>query len=119
MNWNPGLLNQLTSTKPDLDKAMKSVLESDFNVRYKCGELGKDLGEICYVPDGYAVSILIPFPMNDESCSDLGRFFDAIMNGPESPPTTEPTIAAQNSFEPNNEEKKCCKCWQECTQLLC
>src|ERR1700736_3464019 len=119
MNWNPGMLNQLTSTKSDLDKALKSVLESDFNVRYKCGELGKDLGEICYVPDGYAVSILIPFPMNDESCSDLGRFFDAIMNGPESPPTTEPTIAAQNSFEPNNEEKKCCKCWQECTQLLC
>jgi len=83
MNWNPGLLNQLTSTKSDLDKALKSVLESDFNVRYKCGELGKKLGEICYVPDGYAVSILLPFPMNDESCSDLARFFDAIMDGPE------------------------------------
>jgi hypothetical protein len=83
MNWNPGLLNQLTSTKSDLDKALKSVLESDFNVRYKCGELGKDLGEICYVPDGYAVSILVPFPMNDESCSDLQHFFDAIMDGAE------------------------------------
>ncbi len=83
MNWNPGLLYQLTSTKSDLDKALKSVLESDFNVRYKCGELGKDLGEVCYVPDGYAVSILLPFPMNDESCSDLRRFFHAIMDGPE------------------------------------
>jgi hypothetical protein len=81
-DWNPGLLYQLTATKSDLDKALKSVLESDFNIRYKCGELGKDLGEVCYVADGYAVSILIPFPMNDESCSDLGRFFDAIMNGP-------------------------------------
>jgi hypothetical protein len=83
MNWNPGLLYQLTATKSDLDKALKSVLESDFNVRYKCGELGKDLGEVCYVPDGYAVSILVPFPMNDKSCSDLARFFDAIMSGPE------------------------------------
>jgi hypothetical protein len=83
MNWNPGLLNQLTSTKSDLNKALKSVLESDFNVRYKCGELGKDLGDLCYVPDGYAVSILVPFPMNYDSCSDLARFFDAIMNGPE------------------------------------
>src|SRR3984893_2076457 len=83
MNWNPGMLNQLTSTKSDLDKALKLVLESDFNVRYKCGELGKDLGEVCYVPDGYAVSILVPFPMNDKSCSDLARFFDAIMSGPE------------------------------------
>ena len=82
-NWNPGLLNQLTSTKSDLDKALKSVLESDFNVRYKCGELRKELGEIYYVSDGYAVSILVPFPMNDESCSDLARFFDAIMDGPE------------------------------------
>jgi hypothetical protein len=82
-NWNPGLLNQMTSTKSDLDKALKSVLESDFNVRYKCGELGKDLGDLCYVPDGYAVSILLPFPMNDESCSDLAKFFDAIMDGPE------------------------------------
>jgi hypothetical protein len=27
--------------------------------RYKCGELKKTLGEVCYVPDGYAVSILI------------------------------------------------------------
>ena len=83
MNWNPGLLNQMTSTKSDLDKALKSVLESDFNVRYKCGELGKNLGEICYVPDGYAVSILVPFPMNDESCSDLQRFVHATMDGPE------------------------------------
>lgn len=83
MNWNPGLLNQLTSTKSDLDKALKSVLESDFNVRYKCGELGKDLGQVCYVPDGYAVSILVPFPMNDQSCLDLQRFVHAITDGPE------------------------------------
>jgi hypothetical protein len=83
MNWNPGLLNQLTSTKSDLDKALKSVFESDFNVRYKCGELGKELGEICYVPDGYAVSILVPFPVNDKSCSDLARFVHAITDGPE------------------------------------
>jgi hypothetical protein len=83
MNWNPGLLYQLTATKSDLDKALKSVLESDFNVRYKCGELEKELGDLCYFPDGYAVSILLPFPMNHESCSDLARFFDAIMNGPE------------------------------------
>jgi hypothetical protein len=83
MNWNPGLLYQLAATMSDLDKALKSVLESDFNVRYKCGELGKELGEVCHVPDGYAVSILVPFPMNDESCSDLARFFDAIMSGPE------------------------------------
>src|SRR5260221_4412597 len=83
INWNPGLLNQLTSTKSDLDKALKSVFESDFNVRNKCEELRKELGEICYVPDGYAVSILLPFPMNHDSCSDLARFFDAIMNGPE------------------------------------
>ena len=54
-----------------------------FNVRYKWGELGKELGEICYVTDGYAVSILIPFPMNDESCLDLQRFVQAIMDGPE------------------------------------
>ena len=83
VNWNPGLLFQLTATKSDLDKALKSVLESDFNVRYKCGELGKDLGQVCYVPDGYAVSILIPFPMNDESFSHLGRFVHATMDGPE------------------------------------
>ena len=83
MNWNPGLLYQLTATKSDLDKALKSVLESDFNVRYKCGELGKDLGEICYAPDGYALSILVPFPMNEESCSHLQRFVHAITDGPE------------------------------------
>ncbi len=47
------------------------------------GELGKDLGVICYVPDGYAVSILLPFPMNDQSSSDLQRFAHAITDGSE------------------------------------
>jgi hypothetical protein len=73
----------LAATKSGFDRAFKPVVETEFNVRYKCGELGKELGEICYVPDGYAVSILIPFPMNHESCSDLACFFRAIMNGPE------------------------------------
>jgi hypothetical protein len=83
INWNPGLLYQLTATKSDFDCAFKPVIETDFNVRYKCGELRKDLSEICYVPDGYAVSILLPFPINDESCSDLQRFVRATMDGPE------------------------------------
>jgi len=83
MNWNPGLLYQLTATKSDFDRAFRPLIETDFNVRYKCGELGKDPGEICYVPDGYAVSILIPFPMNDESCSDLQRFVHASTDGSE------------------------------------
>jgi hypothetical protein len=83
INWNPGLLYQLTATKSDFNRAFKPVIETDFNVRYKCGKLRKDLSEICYVPDGYAVSVLVPFPMNDESCSDLQRFCRAIIDGPE------------------------------------
>jgi hypothetical protein len=82
-NWNRDLPYQLIATKSDFDRAFKPVIETDFNARYKCGEFRKELGEICYLPDGYAVSILLPFPMNDESCSDLQRFVHAIIDGPE------------------------------------
>jgi hypothetical protein len=55
INWNPALIHQVTPTKPELDQGLKSVLELDFNVRYKCGALREALGDVCYVPDGYAL----------------------------------------------------------------
>jgi len=81
-DWNSGLLPQLSLTKSELDQGLGSVLETDFNVRYKCGQLSKNLGDVCYLPDGYAVSVLVPFPINDASCSNLQRFVRAIMDGP-------------------------------------
>ncbi|MBV8099731.1 MAG: hypothetical protein JOZ31_11285 [Verrucomicrobia bacterium] len=73
----------LGPAKPDLDRALKTVFETDYNVRYKCGELSSKLGEVGYLPDGYAVSILVPFPLNTRSCANLERFLDAIRDGPE------------------------------------
>jgi hypothetical protein len=35
MNWNPGLLNQLTATKSDFDRAFKQVIETDFNAVFR------------------------------------------------------------------------------------
>jgi hypothetical protein len=39
-----GLLNQLAATKSGFDRAFKPVVETEFNVRYKCGELGERIG---------------------------------------------------------------------------
>ena len=78
-----GLLHLLGPAKADLDRGLNAVFETDYNVRYKCGELSSKLGDVGYLPDGYAVSILVPFPMNKKSCANLGRFVDAIHDGPE------------------------------------
>jgi hypothetical protein len=83
MDSAQGRLYQLAATKPDLDRALRAVFETDYNVRYKCGELFSESGAVAYLPDGYAVSILVPFPVNTRSCANLVSFVDAIQRGPE------------------------------------
>ena len=78
-----GLLYLLGPEKPNLDRALKPVFEADYNVRYRCGEMAAKLGDVGYLPDGYMVSILVPFSVNTKSCANLVGFVDAIQRGPE------------------------------------
>jgi len=77
------LLCLLAATKPKIDGVLKSIFQAEYNVSYKCGELPEGVGHACYLPDGFAVSILVPFPVNDASCANLFRFIDAVQAGPE------------------------------------
>jgi hypothetical protein len=76
MSWAPArpIFCPLGFSVQDARVHQQVLLTSDFNVRSKCGALREILGDVCYVPDGYAVSILVPFPMNDDPCLNLLGF---------------------------------------------
>jgi hypothetical protein len=67
--------------KEAIDREAKRWFESRYSVVYSCGHLDKEIGSTCYVPDGFAVSILLPFPFFEHQVTNLLRMLRAVREG--------------------------------------
>jgi hypothetical protein len=77
----PDSARMFAGCKEAIDREAKRWFESRYSVVYSCGHLDKEIGSICYVPDGFAVSILLPFPFSEHQVTNLLRMLRAVREG--------------------------------------